>query len=309
MTTTGARGATTSPASASLSVTMPPTGALSVVSFSCFSSVAMAAAAVAMRAWATPISSGLAPAFTRAKSGHGRLDPSLAGVEARPGHVEPGGGVVAILLGAALAFEEQLEALEVGGGRLDFGAAGRDLGLRGTHLRLGLPHVLGPGGHAHQPQLRFGRRLLGPGAVDRQRDVGGIDGEDARAGLDAVAFLHVEAHDAPAHFRGETHVGGFDVAGGAEAIGILGLLTGGGERRQRRGDGQGGATGSDRGHRERSFFGASPPAASIRSAVCCMWATSAWRSTWTKSGNSWRPGCAAARSRTAFISSGPMIDM
>ncbi len=48
---------------------------------------------------------------------------------------------------------------------------------------------------------------------------------------------------APADFGREAHVGGFDVARGAEAIGILGLLTGGGERRERRRDGQGGATG------------------------------------------------------------------
>ena len=66
MTTTGARGAITSPASVSFWVTTPATGDTSTASFNCSSSEAIAAAVVAMRAWATSTSSRRAPTFTRA---------------------------------------------------------------------------------------------------------------------------------------------------------------------------------------------------------------------------------------------------
>ena len=240
----------------------------------------------------------------------GGLHPVVGGGEPGLGDVEPRGGVVALLLGAALAFEQQLEALEVGGGGRYFGLRRGDVGAGGAHLGLGLTHVLGAGGHTHQPELRFGRCLFGARARDRQFDVGRIDGEDARAGLDAIAFLHVEGEDAASRLGRQADVGGLHMTGGAQAIGIVGLLAGGGEERE---DGDGGArsrAGLSVGHRERSFFfGASPSGASMRSAVCCMCASSwAW-STATNIGSSWRPGRAAARSRTAFIISGPMIDM
>ena len=246
------------------------------------------------------------------------VDTVVGGGQPRFGDVEPRGGVVALLLRAALAFEQQLEALQVGGRGFQFRLRGGDVGACGVHLRFGLTHVLGAGGDTHQPELRFGRRLVGAGAGDGQLDVGGVEGEDAGAGRDAIAFLDVEGGDATADLGSEADVGGLDVAGGAQAIGVRGLLArGGGEgqgdergERCRRWPARDGA-GVSVGHRERSFFffGAAPSGASMRSAVCCMCATSWARSTATNIGSSSRPGRAAARSRTAFIISGPMIDM
>ncbi len=131
-------------------------------------------------------------------------------------------------------------------------------------------------------------------------------------GRDAIAFLHVEGQDAATDLGGEAHVGRFDVAGGAQAIGVLGGLARGGDKGQG-GECRGGhercrARGSV-GHHDRSLVGAASSGASMRSAVCCMCAIRSARSTGANIGSSWRPGRAAARSRTAFIISGPMIEM
>ena len=212
------------------------------------------------------------PGLHARQCGFGSLDPLLRRIDAGSRHVAPGGGIVALLLRSRLARQQQVETLQVGGGGVEFGPGGGNVGLRGLDLRLGLLHVFAAGRRAHQAQLRFGRRLLRLRAGDGELQVGGVDGQHDRAGLDAIAFLDVQRQHPSTHLGREPHLGGLDVAGDAQRVGI-----GGG-----RAGGRGGEHGNDeetkrRGHRVRSL-------ASMLRAVCCMWATSASRSSGAKIG-------------------------
>ncbi len=227
--------------------------------------------------------------------GFGRGHTLLRRFHARLGHVAPGGGVVARLLRAGFAFEQQLVTLEVGVGSFEFGEGGRHVGLRGFHLRFGLTHVLRTGGHAHQAQLRFRRRLFRLRSRDREREVRRVEREDAGAGFHLVAFLHVERQHAAAHLGRQAHLGGFHVSGDAELVGV-GRRRAGGDAREH----GSGRERFQRGHRAESL-------ASMLRAVCCMWAMRSLRGMAANIGRCARPGSAAARSRTAFIIIGPRM--
>ena len=118
-----------------------------------------------------------------------------------------GDGIVELGLGHPMLVEELLRAVEIEGRLLKHGSRLSERGFQHVDLARALHLLLGVG----EVGFRFRHARL------CRRDLGllrlALQGEDRRARLDAVAFLHGKRLHAPALLRAHQHEVGLHVAG------------------------------------------------------------------------------------------------
>ena len=200
--------------SASFSVTIPDTGAVTVASAIAFPD-------------RDPRGGG-------SHTGE-RLDPSrraparsLATTGARPGHGPAprrrSRAIAPVTASSRLCVtrvrgKERFEAIDVGLRRGQFHFDGAHLRVGGRRLRVGLADVFDTSAGDEKSKLRVGLVPLRPGAGERELRVGRVEACHEVAGLDAVALVDAQLDQASADLRGNLDVRGLDLAGHTRAVG------------------------------------------------------------------------------------------
>jgi hypothetical protein len=138
--------------------------------------------------------------------------------EALARDVDPRLGVIALLLGTCVCFQQRFEALEIGFRGRELRLGGRGGGGGGVDLRLRLTDVFAARAGLQQAELRVGRRALRPRAVDLQLDISRVEACNDITCRDAIAFGHPQLQQAPPDFGGHLDLGCLHMAGYANGI-------------------------------------------------------------------------------------------
>ena len=149
----------------------------------------------------------------------GRANALASGLGARLRRIPSRDRIVSLLARARVGREERFEPFDVLFGGVEIGGRGGDVRLGRGGLGLGLTNVLRASAGADESQLRVGLIAIGARAGERQFAVGGVELRNEGTGSDAIALGDGELQDTARYLRRHLHVGGFDLSGHADPIG------------------------------------------------------------------------------------------